>query len=659
MKKKLLSLLLVGALSISMLAGCGNQGNSADNSNATEESGDTADNNDTNAENDANTGGEEAEPEGGDTGDAGDENASDGSYSNKQVIIGDPTETSGDVTPYWTNNASDYYVFQMITGLDTVSVNQDGKWVVNETVVDSLEEQENDDGTKTYTIKIKDGLKFSNGEAVTAKDYVFSYLFWGSNEMLVDLEAAEASASNPRYVLGYAAYSAGESDTFEGVHLIDDMTFSITIDKQFLPYYYGKALVSITPEYMPGWVPEDVTIEETENGAKFSDNFTSEYISDNVNEFRYNPTVCTGAYMFTSYDKNAYSYTLTKNPEFPGNFEGQTANIETVIYKYVAQDTMMDQLKTGAIDILLQCADGNDIGAGLDLVDEGGYDYINYPRAGYGMVCFKCNQGPTQFVEVRQAMAHLLDRNAFAQTFTGGHGVVVNGPYGSSQWMVNEHADEVDALNAYNYSPETAVELLEKGGWTLNEDGSEYSGSGIRYKKLEDGTMMPLIIEWCSSEDNSVSDLLVTSLQKNPDVEASGMQINQTVVTFNELMEHYYDPSEENPYQMFNLATGFGNPYDVAYMFEPGADSNINCLLDPEGTELYDLAVAMNQTEEDNDEAYGENWVKFMQKWNELVPELPLYSNDYHDFFSTKVHDYDEDGYNWNIAQAILYANVE
>lgn len=93
MKKKLLSLLLVGALSISMLAGCGNQGNSADNSNATEESGDTADNNDTNAENDANTGGEEAEPEGGDTGDAGDENASDGSYSNKQVIIGDPTDS--------------------------------------------------------------------------------------------------------------------------------------------------------------------------------------------------------------------------------------------------------------------------------------------------------------------------------------------------------------------------------------------------------------------------------------------------------------------------------------------------------------------------------------------------------------------------------------
>lgn len=42
MKKKLLSLFLVGALSISMLAGCGNQGNNADNSNTTEESGNDA-----------------------------------------------------------------------------------------------------------------------------------------------------------------------------------------------------------------------------------------------------------------------------------------------------------------------------------------------------------------------------------------------------------------------------------------------------------------------------------------------------------------------------------------------------------------------------------------------------------------------------------------
>lgn len=74
---------------------------------------------------------------------------------------------------------------------------------------------------------------------------------------------------------------------------------------------------------------------------------------------------------------------------------------------------------------------------------------------------------------------------------------------------------------------------------------------------------MPLVIEWFSSENNSVSDLLVTSLQQNPDVEAAGMKINQTVGTFTDLLTYYYDNSTENPYQMFNLASGFGNPYDV------------------------------------------------------------------------------------------------
>lgn len=626
MKKKLLSLFLVGVLTASMVAGCSKTENKNDDSKKTEESSD---------------------------------DKKEVTYSNKQVIIGDQSETSGDITPMWTNSASDYNAYKMITGLDIAVVDRDGRWNTNETVVDKMEETENEDGSKTWTITIKDGLKFSNGEPVTAQNYVFYYMFWGSNEVLTDLEASEASAMVPRYAKGYAAYSAGESDTFEGVHLIDDKTFSITIDAAYVPFYYGKSLVAVTPEYIKGWVPEDIVMEETENGVKFSDNFTAEYIKSQVEEFRYNPTVCSGPYMFKSYDQNAYSYTLVRNPEFVGNFEGQKANIETVIYKYVEQNTMMDQLKTGAIDLLLQATDGKDIEAGLDLVDEGGFEYCNYPRAGYGMISFKCNQGPTQFKEVRQAVAYLLDRNAFAQTFTAGHGLVVNGPYGSSQWMVNEYAEDVEALNSYTYSLDAAVKVLEEGGWVYNADGSDYTGEGIRHKKLEDGTMMPLVIEWCSSEDNSVSDLLVTSLQQNPELAAAGMQINQTVVTFTELLQNYYDNSTENKYQMFNLANGFGNPYDIAYMYEPGSDSNINALLDPEGTELYNLAVAMNQSEEGNDEAYGENWLKFMQKWNELLPEIPLYSNDFHDFYTERLHDFEQDGYNWNVDVAILYANIE
>lgn len=630
MKKKLVSVLLVGAMAATMVAGCGSSDENTSSNNS-------ADGTEVVEESEAVT------------------------YSNDQVIIGEGSETSGDITPWWVNGASDYDAYKLTTGMGTVEGTSDGQWIYNETVLDGQPEQvENEDGSQTWTFKIKEGLKFSDGTDITAANYVLGYMLWCSDEVITGCEAANAVTNSGMYLAGFGDYSEGTTDTFSGIHLIDDYTYSVTVDPEWLPYYYGAALVGANPESF-AWLPEDVTLEETEDGVKFSDNYTTEYIKDTIDTYRYNPTQCSGPYKFVSYDESGYAYTLEKNENYPGNYEGQTANIQTVILKYVAQDTMLDQLKTGAVDILTEVADGDQIETGLDMVEEGGFDYISYPRAGYGMITFKCNKGPTQFVEVRQAVAYLLDRTAFAQTFTGGHGTVVNGPYGTQQWMVNEYAEEIEDLNSYTESLESAVEVLKAGGWVYNEDGSDYvDGSGeIRYKKLDDGTYMPLIIEWFSSENNSVSDLLVTSLQKNPDLAEAGMQINQTVGTFTELLTYYYDTSddlESDPYCMFNLATGFSNPYDEKVEYEPGGESNTTCLDDEE---LYSYILEMNHCAEGDDEAYGEAWLKFIQRWNELLPQVPLYSNEYHDFFTSRLHDFVEDGYNNDVTSAILYANIE
>ena len=164
---------------------------------------------------------------------------------------------------------------------------------------------------------------------------------------------------------------------------------------------------------------------------------------------------------------------------------------------------------------------------------------------------FQCDFGPTQFVNVRKAIAHLFDRNAFADTFCGGFGSVVHGPYGFAMWMYKEKEDELNkTLDTYEYDATSAIKLLEEDGWTLNEKGEAYT-SGIRYKKvtaeeagdykhnvtLSDGTiLMPLIIEWASTEKNSVSDLLSVRLANSDDTKKAGMQINQTVMTFSELL---------------------------------------------------------------------------------------------------------------------------
>lgn len=80
---------------------------------------------------------------------------------------------------------------------------------------------------------------------------------------------------------------------------------------------------------------------------------------------------------------------------------------------------------------------------------------------------------------------------------------------------------------------------------------------------LADGTiLMPLTINWASSENNPVSELLVVMLANNPDVAAAGMEIKQTVMTFSELLNYMYRDATQGDqygvptYGMYNLATG-------------------------------------------------------------------------------------------------------
>lgn len=579
-----------------------------------------------------------------------------------ELTIGNTTELAGDWIPYWQNGAADYDVYNMITSYGTVELTFDGEYVINETVVEKHETTDNADGSKTHTWTIKDGLTYADGTPITAKDFVATIMLWSSPVV------GEMGADNDYgyEFKGWSAFSKGEAKEFEGVRLIDEKTFSVTIAAESLPYYFELALVSSAPTSLKFWTDETVEIKDDGNGAYFSDNFTLENFEERLNVARREiPRPSTGAYVLESYDEASKTAVLKVNDKYAGNYEGQKPLIQTLIYKKVNQETSLDELATGSVDLLSGMASGDEINAGLDLVDKGGIAYSSYPRSGYGKLMFQADFGPTQFVEVRQAIAHLLDRNDFAKAFTGGFGSVVNGPYGESMWFYQESKAELnEKLNQYAYSLDEAKKLLDQAGFNLDANGAAYA-SGIRYKKLDDGTLMPLIIEWASSEKNAVSDLLVVKLQENPDLAAAGIQINQTVMTFTELLNYMYRDATQDPkygvptFGMYNLATNYTPRYDLSkqYVIDPDMVAqgyNTNFLLDEKLDTLSKEMVLVDPTDRDG---FKGKFVAFVDRWNELLPDVPLYSNIYHDFYNEKLMDYNVNSL-IEMVDALLYSYV-
>ena len=616
-----------------------------------------------------------------------------------QVVIGTSTEASGDwaYSAFVRNpNATDEAVMTLTDDMTTVDSDQHGDYGINKTVVKSYERIEEENGNVTFKFVINDGLKFNNGEAVTAENFVAWTMFVTSP---AGKEMGVVSATY-NMLPGGLAYRNGETNVLSAVRLYDEKTFSITIAKtgedgetSYLPYYYDITYAAMQAVNLTYWFGEGWSVKDDGEGVYFVNadgkEFTAETVGETVTAGRFatGNRVTAGPYNLVSFDQSSREIVLEVNENYNGNFEGQKPGIQKLVIVKTSEDTVMDMITTGQIQIYSQIADGSEVNAVMDLIEAGTINSSTsqYDRAGYGYFGFACDLGPTQFTEFRQAIAYLLDRVEFAQTFCKGWGSVVHGPY-CTAFTMTAKTDIEKKINHYDYNPEKAVELLKQAGFVYNADGSDYvDGSGeVRYAKvteeqakyydsfnkvLADGTiLMPATLNWASSEGNAVSALLSTMLANSEATKAAGVSIVKTEMTFPELLNYMYRQDSYGlggdysmpTYNMFNLATGYnGGVYDESY----------NWTTDPEYIEqgynvqhLYDeqldkLSMDMVYGVEPSDEAtYLDLWEKYIIRWNELLPMVPLYSNIYVTVYPNTIDNYAEDSF-WGFERAILYAN--
>lgn len=607
------------------------------------------------------------------------------------VIYGSTTEITGDFAPgaWWSNGATDAMLRALSNDYDTVTTDQGGALVVNPTITKEMTSTENEDGTKTYTITINEGLVYNNGEAITAKDFVWSTVLLCSPLV----PGLAISSSSHLTVEGGEAFYNGETQALSGLRLIDDYTFSVTIVADKLPYFYDLSYAAFSAFDIEYWLGEGYDVADDGEGCYITGgDFTVDAIKPQLDYARFNAgedRVSAGPYNLIEFDQSALQATLEINPNYAGNFEGVKPSIQRIVVTKAEDATWADAIRTGAFNFYDTITDGDMVNTAMDMIEDEtlaaslgyGFDYVTFDRSGYGKIQFQCDFGPTQFINVRHAIAMLLDRNEFANTFCQGWGGVVNGPYGTGMWQFIDSEEWLNEnLNTYAYDAAAATQLLIDDGWVYNADGTDYT-TGIRYKKvteeeagtyahnvtLDDGTiLMPLIIEWSSSEGNTVSDLLAVMLAENPDVAAAGMEIRQNIMTFDEMLNYLYRDATQGEqygvptYGMYNLATNWEPTYDASYNFTSDPDmvaagSNTNYLFDDTLDQLtMDMVYGVDSSDT---ETYLNIWREYIKRWNELLPEIPLYSNVYLTMYPDWLEGYEQDSF-WDFQQAILYATV-
>lgn len=636
-----------------------------------------------------------------------------------ELTIGLFYEIFDDWEYYW-NYHQMIHPNALVNALNTVTHNRNGEYIIDPYVVKSVDTSLDAEGNKTFTFEIWDDLKWSNGDPIRAEHFVASFLFFNSHVIRTGISGIDS------YLAGYSQYKDGESDVFEGVRLLDEHVFSLTVPAKYLPYYHELKYVGAAPLSIDMWLGDDYEIKDDGEGAYIALNgepafsgvvlpsptpivdtyeddmeaesteqpaLTAEPADDGlspkirallarVEEARHIGAgrITAGPYMIEEFDPNYC--VLTVNPYYKGNFEGQKPNIKNIVFKNIGDDgyiNIKNSINAGKIDLLIKVFSDMEIETNLiNSAISGELNYKSYNRSGMGKLQLQCDFGPTQFVKVRQALACLIDRNAYKNEFCG-HGVIFNAPYCDDMWMYAQNREELETrLDDYAFDYDRAVGLLESDGWVLDEKGKEYPGEGIRYKevtkqeagnyehniKLKDGRiLMPLIIERADTSSCMVRDYLYEYIHTNEWIESAGMKINAVHMDFSETLNYMYrDESVDKKYGipkfgLYNLAMSYSMLYDFSYEYATeDRKGNDNYIFDEQLSKLaYDMVYSV---EPGDRERFSDIWVEFIVRWNELLPDIPMYSNTYYDIHSSRLKDYDVNTF-WDWSDQLLYCTVD
>ncbi|NOH81044.1 peptide ABC transporter substrate-binding protein [Vibrio sp. RE86] len=237
----------------------------------------------------------------------------------------------------------------------------------------------------TYTFTLKDGLVWSNGDKITASDFVYAWQR-AANPSSGTSTAFYFSTAN---ILNAKSIASGDNpiETL-GVKALDDATVQITLEK---PTPYFVSLLSL-----PTFAPLPQTVVE-----KYGDEWTK---PENI--------VTNGAYILKKWVANEF-VEVTRNTNY---WDNENTVINGVTYLALnSQNAELMRYQAGEVDMTNR----------VQLEQYQRYlknhpEQINsQPLLGSYVYSFNINQAPFDNADVRKALTIAVDRDILVERITG------------------------------------------------------------------------------------------------------------------------------------------------------------------------------------------------------------------------------------------------
>jgi len=296
---------------------------------------------------------------------------------------------------------------------------------------------------KAYTFTLRDGVKFHDGTDFNAEAVCFNFDRWYNFKG--PLQSSSASYYWQSFFGGYAKNESEDisPSLYKSCEAKDDTTAVVTLTKpsaSMLGALTQQAFSIASPKALEEFKADAGTVDE-ETGFRPTGTFGTEH------------PIGTGPFKFESW-KRADRLVLAKYDDY----WGEKAKVDKVIIRPIADNAAR-----------LQALQNDEI-QGYDLVEpqdvptiEGdeNLQILERPAFNVAYVTINQKQKPMDKLEVRQAVAYGLDREAVVNNFYGGRGVV------AKEMMPPEVMGYADDVTEYSYDPEKAKSLLQKAGLTL------------------------------------------------------------------------------------------------------------------------------------------------------------------------------------------------